>query len=57
MVHILCCYFKVVQRAILMAISLHVNILRAPFLPRAPPFYTAHARLSKVANVTFLQCV
>ena len=22
------------------------NILRVPFLPRAPPFYTAHARLS-----------
>ena len=46
--HILCCFFKVVQRAIWAAIFLHVkNILRAPFLPRAPPFYTAHARLSK----------
>ena len=40
-------FFKVVQRAIWAAIFLHVkNILRAPFLPRAPPFYTAHARLS-----------
>ena len=45
--HILCCFFKVVQRAIWAAIFLHVkNILRAPFLPRAPPFYTAHARLN-----------
>ena len=46
-VHILCCFFKVVQRVIWAAIFLHVkSILRAPFLPRAPPFYTAHARLS-----------
>ena len=43
--HILCLFFKVVQRAIWAAIFLHVNILRAPFLPRVPPFYTAHARL------------
>ena len=47
--HILCCFFKVVQRAIWAAIFLHVkNILRAPFLPRAPPFYTAHARLTRL---------
>ena len=46
--HILCCYFEVVLRAIWAAIFLH--ILRVPFLPRAPPFYTAHARLSGQAR-------
>ena len=40
-VHILCCFYTLWA-----AIILHVrNILRAPFLPRAPPFYTAHGRL------------
>ena len=47
--HILCWFFKVVQRAYWTAIFLPVkNILRVPFLPRAPPFYTAHARLSEI---------